>query len=112
MGRYDHLLYPPGAFGPTLQEWLDHKVSANALYRLVNTKLTPIGCVIRQTGIMGRFPFGPFAYARLDERMKSHPEWNEALEKNPGVDPMNTTPNQPHIECESLPSLKAIANIR
>lgn len=49
---------------------------------------------------MGRFPFGPFAYTRLDERMKAWPEWNEALEKNPGVDPMNISPNQPHIECE------------
>lgn len=49
---------------------------------------------------MGRFPFGPFAYARLDERMKEKPEWKQALEKNPGVDPMGQLPGQPHIECQ------------
>lgn len=54
---------------------------------------------------MGRFPFGPFAYTRLDERMKAWPEWNEALEKNPGVDPMNLSPNQPHIECEYIQAI-------
>lgn len=50
---------------------------------------------------MGRFPFGPFAYTRLDERMKGWAEWNEALEKtkDTGLDPMKLTPNQPHIEC-------------
>lgn len=51
---------------------------------------------------MGRFPFGPFAFVRLDERMKDKPEWKEALEKNPNVDPMGQLPGQPHVECAFL----------
>ena len=51
---------------------------------------------------MGRFPFGPFAYVRLDKRMKDKPEWKAALEKNPAVDPMGQLPGQPHVECQSF----------
>ncbi|KAF9509379.1 GMC oxidoreductase [Hydnum rufescens UP504] len=70
---YDHLIYPPGAIDSTVKQWLETK-----------------------SGIMGRFPFGPFA--RLDKLMKEKPEWKAAKEKNPEKDPMGQLPGQPHIE--------------
>lgn len=52
-----------------------------------------------QSGVMSRFPFGPFAFTRLDEQLKDDPEWKAAKEKNPDVDPMGQSAGQPHIEC-------------
>jgi len=72
---YDHLIYPPGALDTTVQEWIE-----------------------RKTGVMGRFPFGPFAFLRADKIMEDIPEWKEAKEKNPDVDPMGQKPGQPHVE--------------
>ena len=45
------------------------------------------------------FPFGIFAWARLDERLKDSEMWQEAQRKAPeGRDPMLLTKQQPHIE--------------
>ncbi|KAF9520201.1 GMC oxidoreductase [Hydnum rufescens UP504] len=72
---YDHLIYPPGAMDSTLKEWLESK-----------------------SGILGRFPFGPFVFLRLDKLMEDKPEWKAAKEKNPEKDPMGQLPGQPHVE--------------
>lgn len=50
-----------------------------------------------QTGPLGSFPFGSFAWARLDERLEKYPEYANAPRK-PGRDPMGLTKHQPHIE--------------
>ena len=51
----------------------------------------------QRTGFLSSFPFGSFAYARLDDRLASTPEWRDAdcLE---GRDPMGLTPKQPNVE--------------
>ncbi|KAK4980835.1 hypothetical protein LTR28_000117 [Elasticomyces elasticus] len=50
-------------------------------------------------GFLGIMPFGTFAYARLDERLKDSSLWQEALSKaSPGRDPMGLSPQQPNIE--------------
>ncbi|KAF9518484.1 GMC oxidoreductase [Hydnum rufescens UP504] len=72
---YDHLVYPPDAIDSATKEWLDTK-----------------------SGIMGRFPLGPFAFVRLDKLMEDKPEWKAAKEKNPDKDPMGQLLGQPHIE--------------
>lgn len=51
----------------------------------------------KKTGVLSTFPFGAFAYARLDERLKDEPLWKNAPRKE-GRDPMNLTLNQPNIE--------------
>ncbi|KAF8313587.1 alcohol oxidase [Clavulina sp. PMI_390] len=71
----DHLFYPPGALDASLREWHEKK-----------------------TGVMGKFAFGPFAFLRIDERLRDKPEWKEALAKKGGVDPTGQLPAQPHIE--------------
>ncbi|KAM0407209.1 hypothetical protein ACHAPZ_002454 [Fusarium culmorum] len=48
-------------------------------------------------GPMTVFPFGIFAYARIDERLKDSEIWNSAPRKE-GRDPMGLTPKQPQIE--------------
>lgn len=48
-------------------------------------------------GFLSTFPFGAFAFARLDERLKDSELWNSAPRK-PGRDPMGLTPSQPNIE--------------
>lgn len=50
-----------------------------------------------QTGFLSQFPFGVFAYTRLDERLKHNEIWKQAS-RSAGRDPMCTTPSQPHIE--------------
>lgn len=53
----------------------------------------------KQTGVLSTFPFGAFAFARLDERLKDEPLWQEAQKKAAaGRDPMGLTKSQPHIE--------------
>lgn len=49
------------------------------------------------TGLFSQFPFGVFAYARLDDRLKDNERWKKA-KRSGGRDPMDTTPNQPHVE--------------
>ncbi|KAM0355960.1 hypothetical protein ACHAPU_000349 [Fusarium lateritium] len=48
-------------------------------------------------GPMTVFPFGIFAYARIDERLADSEIWNTAPRKE-GRDPMGLTPKQPQIE--------------
>ncbi|PMD15473.1 GMC oxidoreductase [Hyaloscypha hepaticicola] len=70
----DHLLYKPNALGEAYRQWKEEK-----------------------RGPLSTFPFGAFAYARLDERLKSEPLWNSAPRKE-GRDPMGLAPSQPNIE--------------
>jgi len=50
-----------------------------------------------KTGILSTFPFGAFAFARLDDRLKDEPLWKNA-KTQPGRDPMGLTQKQPNIE--------------
>ena len=47
--------------------------------------------------MLSTFPFGAFAYARLDERLQGNSLWDHAI-CEPGRDPMGLTPAQPNIE--------------
>ncbi|KXT02050.1 hypothetical protein AC578_6529 [Pseudocercospora eumusae] len=52
-----------------------------------------------RTGFMSSFPFGAFAYARLDERLNDDPLWQKAQKTAAsGRDPMGLTQNQPNVE--------------
>jgi hypothetical protein len=73
--RTDYLLYPDGAFVKSLGEWMTDK-----------------------SGILGRFPFGAFVFKRFDEELKDNAEWQEALKKSKGQDPMDASNGMPHIE--------------
>lgn len=49
------------------------------------------------SGPLSNFPFGAFAFARLDDRLAESEEWKTASRK-PGRDPMGLQPNQPNVE--------------
>ena len=51
----------------------------------------------KKEGVLSTFPFGAFAYARLDDRLQNEPLWQKA-KREPGRDPMGLTPKQPNIE--------------
>ncbi|RAL10303.1 GMC family oxidoreductase [Aspergillus homomorphus CBS 101889] len=51
----------------------------------------------KREGFLSTFPFGCFAFARLDDRLKDEPLWKDAP-REPGRDPMGLTPKQPNIE--------------
>ncbi|KAL7274742.1 hypothetical protein RUND412_002350 [Rhizina undulata] len=70
----DHLLYHGDAFAKTYKEWKQQR-----------------------TGALSTFPFGAFAYARLDERLKDSELWNKASRES-GRDPMGLTSKQPNVE--------------
>ncbi|KAL4724088.1 hypothetical protein ACLX1H_008697 [Fusarium chlamydosporum] len=70
----DSLLYHGDALTKALTQWKEEK-----------------------KGPMTVFPFGIFAYARIDERLKDSEIWNSAPRKE-GRDPMGLTPKQPQIE--------------
>ncbi|KAK8069703.1 alcohol oxidase [Apiospora phragmitis] len=70
----DHLVYHGDAFKTTYQLWKDE-----------------------WSGFLSTFPFGAFAYARLDDRLADSAVWN-AAPRRPGRDPMGLTPRQPHVE--------------
>lgn len=70
----DHLLYDKDALAETYRLWKEEK-----------------------KGALSAFPFGAFAYARLDERLKGDPLWEDAA-REPGRDPMGLTSKQPNIE--------------
>lgn len=70
----DHLVYHDDALMNTYQLWKDKK-----------------------TGFLSTFPFGAFAFARLDDRLKDEPLWAKAPRAH-GRDPMGLTPKQPNIE--------------
>ena len=53
----------------------------------------------KKAGVLSTFPFGAFAYARLDERLKDEPLWQDAMKQaQDGRDAMDRTPSQPHVE--------------
>ena len=70
----DHHVYHGDNFDRTYAQWKENK-----------------------TGFLSTFPFGSFAFARLDDRLKDEPLWKNAP-RNPGRDPMGLTPHQPNIE--------------
>ena len=51
----------------------------------------------KQEGILSTFPFGAFGFARLDDRLKDEPLWQEA-KREAGREPMGLTQKQPNIE--------------
>ena len=72
----DRMVYEEGSFASTYQLWKDEK-----------------------KGMLSIFPFGIFAWLRLDERLKGNPLWEEAKAKAArGRDAMGLTSKQPHIE--------------
>ncbi|KAI6785884.1 GMC oxidoreductase [Emericellopsis cladophorae] len=70
----DHLAYHGDALAKSYQLWKDEK-----------------------KGFLSTFPFGVFAYARLDDRLADSEIWNSAPREE-GRDPMGLTPKQPNIE--------------
>lgn len=70
----DHHVYHGDNFAKTYALWKDHKA-----------------------GFLSTFPFGAFAYARLDERLADSDLWKNAP-RQAGRDPMGLTPKQPNIE--------------
>ncbi|RDW69233.1 FAD protein-2 [Coleophoma cylindrospora] len=70
----DHLLYKPNALAEAYRQWKEEK-----------------------RGPLSTFPFGAFAYARLDERLADDPLW-KAAPRQEGRDPMGLTKSQPNIE--------------
>lgn len=90
----DHLIvfvfYEVSKDGLTNDHLVYHGDAAMQAYLLYKEK---------KTGILSTFPFGAFAFARLDERLKDEPLWQEAQKTAPeGRDPMGLTKSQPHIE--------------
>jgi hypothetical protein len=70
----DHLVHHHGALANSYALWKEQK-----------------------KGVLSTFPFGAFAFARLDERLKDEPLWKNAPRKE-GRDPMGLTDKQPNIE--------------
>ncbi|KAH6676255.1 hypothetical protein B0J14DRAFT_585158 [Halenospora varia] len=70
----DYLIYKPDALGEAYRQWKEEK-----------------------RGALSTFPFGAFAYARLDERLKNEPLWQNA-KREQGRDPMGLKSSQPNIE--------------
>ncbi|RAL63898.1 hypothetical protein DID88_003086 [Monilinia fructigena] len=70
----DYLLYRPNSLVEAYRQWKEEK-----------------------RGPLSTFPFGVFAYSRLDKRLASEPAWVSAP-RQPGRDPMGLTKSQPNIE--------------
>lgn len=70
----DHLAYHGDALATSYQLWKNEK-----------------------KGFLSTFPFGAFAFARLDDRLADSEIWTSAPRK-PGRDPMGLTPDQPNAE--------------
>ncbi|EXJ75631.1 uncharacterized protein A1O5_00138 [Cladophialophora psammophila CBS 110553] len=91
-GLMDHLIvfafYEVTKEGLTNDHLVYHGDAATAAYMLYKEK---------KEGILSTFPFGAFAFARLDNRLKDEPLWKEA-KREPGRDPMGLTPKQPNVE--------------
>ncbi|KAH7157621.1 hypothetical protein B0J13DRAFT_542245 [Dactylonectria estremocensis] len=51
----------------------------------------------QKEGFLSKFPFGIFAFARLDERLADSELWKSAPRRD-GRDPMGLTPSQPNVE--------------
>jgi len=69
----DHLLYHGDSLAESYRQWKEER-----------------------RGALASFPFGAFAYARLDERLKDAEDWNSATRLD-GRDPMGLTRNQPNV---------------
>ncbi|TVY87032.1 Oxygen-dependent choline dehydrogenase [Lachnellula willkommii] len=50
-----------------------------------------------KTGFFSQFPFGTFAFARLDDKLANSTQWQNATHSE-GRDPMGLLPTQPHVE--------------
>ncbi|PQE33176.1 GMC oxidoreductase protein [Rutstroemia sp. NJR-2017a WRK4] len=50
-----------------------------------------------KSGFFSQFPFGTFAFARLDDRLADSKIWQNAS-RSEGLDPMGLLPTQPHVE--------------
>ena len=88
---------------------LDH-VLVGTCYEVNDTSLTrdqeiyPEGALAKafnaygkdRSGVLSIFPFGAFAYTRLDERLADHPLWKSPSAD--GRDAMGLTQEQPNIE--------------
>lgn len=90
----DHLIvfvfYETEKEGMTNDHLVYHGDAAMEAYMLYKEK---------KAGVLSTFPFGAFAFARLDERLKDEPLWQEAQARAAkGRDPMGLTQSQPHIE--------------
>ena len=70
----DHLVYHGDNFQSTYTLWKEKK-----------------------SGFLSTFPFGAFAFARLDDRLAKEPLWVAAPRKE-GRDPMGLTVHQPNVE--------------
>ncbi|KAJ5161938.1 hypothetical protein N7492_007330 [Penicillium capsulatum] len=70
----DHHVYHDDNFNKTYEEWKTKK-----------------------SGFLSTFPFGCFAFARMDDRLKDEALWKNAP-RAPGRDPMGLTPKQPNVE--------------
>ncbi|KAH6989943.1 hypothetical protein EDB80DRAFT_729275 [Ilyonectria destructans] len=70
----DHLVHHGDARSNSYSLWKEHK-----------------------TGFLSSFPFGIFAFARLDERLTDSKIWTSAPREK-GRDPMGLSPSQPNIE--------------
>ncbi|KAH6996008.1 hypothetical protein BKA56DRAFT_539346 [Ilyonectria sp. MPI-CAGE-AT-0026] len=70
----DHLVHHGDARSKSYSLWKEHK-----------------------TGFLSSFPFGIFAFARLDERLSDSRIWTSAPRVK-GRDPMGLSPSQPNIE--------------
>lgn len=70
----DHLAYHGDGLASSYKLWKDQK-----------------------TGVLSTFPFGTFAYTRLDQRLKDDPLWVDSPRRD-GRDPMDLTLKQPNLE--------------
>ncbi|UPL02822.1 hypothetical protein LCI18_013756 [Fusarium solani-melongenae] len=70
----DHLIHHDEGFSKSYELWKQHR-----------------------TGFLSSFPFGIFAFARLDERLSDSKLWNSAPRRK-GRDPMGLSPAQPNVE--------------
>ncbi|KAF2228568.1 GMC oxidoreductase [Viridothelium virens] len=88
----DHLIafmfYEVKEPGLTSDHFVYHGDSFKSTYALWKEK---------HEGFLSTFPFGAFAYARLDERLATVPLWQNAPREE-GRDPMGLAPHQPNIE--------------
>ncbi|KAJ5091229.1 hypothetical protein NUU61_006099 [Penicillium alfredii] len=77
-------------------------VDKNLMDHLTRTSTTTTNATYKQwqdykNGFLSTFPFGSFAFARLDEHLKNEPLWQNAPRQS-DRDPMGLTPKQPNIE--------------
>lgn len=70
----DHLVWHEGALNDSLAQYQEN-----------------------QTGFFSQFPFGTFAFARLDDRLADSELWQSA-QRAQGRDPLGLTAQQPHVE--------------